>query len=219
MKLRGVPNREIKICWIAKTIILLTLTLTSFSAIADNNNRTLRIDLSRLERASSVRANGNGTFERTVTANSPSVAHHLSHMNLKGALSVDRIPFSDSQKRRDLQGRECCTSGITGKVLLGPACPVVTVPPSPNCEDKPYQAEIVVESGSQKRGQGSAAQEVARFSSNSKGEFRIPLPPGTYLLKSANTNAATFPFASPQVVKVEPDKFATITIRFDTGIR
>src|ERR1700730_5997439 len=87
------------------------------------------------------------------------------------------VPANDglSQNRR---GHRPCPNGIEGQVLLGPTCPVITVPPDPKCEDKPYEARITVKSGSGQKGTDAAAKEVARFSSNSKGEFRLCLPPG-----------------------------------------
>ena len=106
---------------------------------------------------------------------------------------------------------DALASGITGKILLGPTCPVVR-PGDPKCADKPYQTQIVVKTE-------DGSREVTRFSSNGKGEFRVRLPGGTYRLESATSGVSPFPRLSPILATVEPNKFTTLTIHFDSGIR
>jgi hypothetical protein len=97
-------------------------------------------------------------------------------------------------------------SGITGHIVLGPTCPVAG---PPNCADKPYKTDVIVKTE-------DGSQEVTRFSSNSAGYFHVPLPPGSYRLESASQG---WPFFKPVSVSVEPNKFTTVTLMFDTGIR
>jgi len=131
-------------------------------------------------------------------------------------LALLLICFSPVAHGDQMLSTDRCASGIRGKVLLGPTCPVVTFPPNPNCDHKPYQVGIVVKSDSQKRDLSDAGKEVARFRSSSKGEFRACLPPGTYILESESSGVATLSFMRPQPVKVEPNKFATVTIHIDS---
>ncbi len=49
------------------------------------------------------------------------------------------------------------------------------------------------------------------------GRFTARLSPGRYLLQPRNSKP--FPRASSQVVRVAPDRFTQVTIRFDSGIR
>lgn len=102
-------------------------------------------------------------------------------------------------------------SGITGKILIGPQCPVVTSETTEQCKDKPYQATVVVKNE-------NGGQEVSRFTSNNEGEFKIKLLPGTYLLEPVNASG-NYPRANSQTVTVAGGKFTEIIITYDTGIR
>jgi hypothetical protein len=102
-------------------------------------------------------------------------------------------------------------SGITGHILLGPTCPVAR-PDDPNCADKPYKTELLVMSE-------DGSREVTRFRSNSQGYFRVALAPGAYRLESASQGSYSWPFFRPAAVSVEANKFTTVTLMFDTGIR
>lgn len=102
------------------------------------------------------------------------------------------------------------SSGISGKITLGPTCPVMRQPPDPACDDKPYQATVIVKT---QNGQ----QEITRFTSQTDGTFSLSLNPGTYLLVPQSANV--YPRGIAQVVTVEKNKFTTIIISYDTGIR
>lgn len=95
-------------------------------------------------------------------------------------------------------------SGIYGKALIGPTCPVVKT--NSNCSDRPYQGEIIVMQN---------GKEVKRFSSNRTGNFNIKLAPGSYTL-SSNTG---LPFLKPVEVVVYSDKLTEVNLSFDSGIR
>lgn len=103
------------------------------------------------------------------------------------------------------------SSGITGIVLSGPQCPVVAPGMDDDCADKPYPATIIVKTT-------NGLFEVTRFTADSNGEFRVPLPPGQYLLDPL-PGSNGFPHASPQTVDVQAEQFTEITILYDTGIR
>lgn len=103
------------------------------------------------------------------------------------------------------------SSGISGKIVLGPTCPVVSTEAEKGCQDKSYQATVVVKTT-------DGLKEITRFTSDKNGEFRVGLQPGNYLLDPL-PGSSRFPFAKPENVEVEPNKFTTITIIYDTGIR
>lgn len=97
-------------------------------------------------------------------------------------------------------------SGIEGRTLAGPQCPVVQVG-SP-CPDAPIVARVRVETG-----EGS---EVVTFESAEDGTFRVLLAPGTYrLLPEAE---GTFG-GKPVDVTVPPGEFVRVDVFLDTGIR
>ena len=98
-------------------------------------------------------------------------------------------------------------SGVRGRVLYGPTCPVQRVGQS--CV-RPYQATISV------RGGGTKGQ-VARTRSSSTGYFSVPLAPGRYLLVPQMRQP--FPRGSPQWVIVHRHRYTSVTITYDSGIR
>ena len=102
------------------------------------------------------------------------------------------------------------TSGIEGQVLLGPMCPVVQQ--GTPCPDKPYQATIVVWNADQ-------TKEVVTIETKSDGRFRIPLTPGEYYVDPQPPDSGGPPTPIPQTVTVAADRFAQITVQYDSGIR
>ena len=99
-------------------------------------------------------------------------------------------------------------SGITGKVVIGPTCPVVIQ--GKRCADRPYQADFLVVDGS--------GDVVATVHSAKDGSFRVEVPPGTYTLRSGSGGGG-FPFLKDVTVVVRPHAFARTTVAFDSGIR
>ena len=99
------------------------------------------------------------------------------------------------------------SSGIMGKILLGPQCPVVSE--DQDCEDKPYQTSVIVKT--------IDGRKVTEFSSGLSGQFKVKLVPGRYWLEAADQSK--FPHLDLTPIDVEANKFKEITLHFDTGIR
>ena len=101
-------------------------------------------------------------------------------------------------------------SGVRGRILIGPMCPVeqVGVP----CPDRPFQAHILV------RWEGSG-KTAARVRSGKDGRFRLNLAPGRYVLVPISPNPGAPPQAGPVRVHVRAHAFTLVTITFDSGIR
>lgn len=97
-------------------------------------------------------------------------------------------------------------SGISGLVTIRPVRPHA-IKGAPNVE--PYEAKIDVLDGSR--------HPVTTFVTSADGSFRIPLAPGTYILRPRTD--APYPRASEQTVTVKPMKFTSVQITFDTGMR
>jgi len=101
------------------------------------------------------------------------------------------------------------SSGITGQVLLGPMTPVMRsdkiVP------DKPFQAKIKILD--EKR------EFITEFETDEEGKFRIPLPPGTYIISPIAPQPNLPPRPEEKTVTVEEGKFLETKVLFDTGIR
>jgi hypothetical protein len=100
------------------------------------------------------------------------------------------------------------TSGIEGRVWIGPACPGPQSLASP-CPDQPYQATITILKASD--------EVVARVQSDQQGYFRLELPPGTYVLRPES--GAVMPRAPEQTVAVLPGQFTPVQIVYDSGMR
>jgi hypothetical protein len=99
-------------------------------------------------------------------------------------------------------------SGIRGKVVIGPTCPVETA--EMRCRDRPYEADLEVVDGS--------GDVVAGVHSAKDGTFRVSVPPGTYTLRSAS-GAGALPFLKDVKVVVHAHAFTRTTVAFDSGIR
>ena len=63
-------------------------------------------------------------------------------------------------------------SGITGKVTVGPMCPVMIE--GQDCPDQPYQATITVNNPEGKK--------IVQFQTDKQGNFKVSLMPGEYIL-------------------------------------
>jgi hypothetical protein len=100
-------------------------------------------------------------------------------------------------------------SGVRGRVLAGPQCPVMKAD-SP-CPDKPLEAEIEV--------QAPNGDVVARVKSGSDGTFEVTVQPGQYVLVPQPPSEMGFPYGKPVHVVVGPHRFTRVTVSFDTGIR
>ncbi|MDO8551301.1 MAG: carboxypeptidase-like regulatory domain-containing protein [bacterium] len=97
-------------------------------------------------------------------------------------------------------------SGIYGKATLGPTCPVQKIGQECNI---PYQGTVIIKNYNQ-------SQEVTSFTTDSKGEFRVSLPPGTYYLSVGGNR---FPFLKTPSVEVKTNQYTKIDLNADTGIR
>ena len=97
--------------------------------------------------------------------------------------------------------------GISGKVLIGPQCPVQSL--ANPCPDLPYEASIDV--------RVLGGERIARLRSDAEGIFRIGLRPGSYTLQPESGDP--FPIAQAQNVDVRAGEYSEVTIYFDTGIR
>lgn len=99
------------------------------------------------------------------------------------------------------------TSGIRGRALSGPHCPV-EVEGSP-CPDLPWEGTVIAE--------GTETGEEFTVETDAEGRFELPLEPGSY--EVSIVSGSTPPFAKPQTVAVDPGSFTEIVVSVDTGIR
>ncbi len=107
----------------------------------------------------------------------------------------------------DGEGSGDGTSGIRGRAVSGPQCPV-EVEGSP-CPDLPYEGIVVATD--------AATGDAFTVETDAEGRFELPLAPGRYEVSIQSESQP--PFAKPQTVTVEQGAFAEITVTVDTGIR
>ena len=106
-------------------------------------------------------------------------------------------------------------SGVEGVVLAGPTCPVERID-SP-CPDRPVSLTL----GFYTATHSTPASPVATTTSGADGQFRVALPPGTYVVQRAcgPQNCTQFPSLRPVMVEVRPGGYIRVTLQADTGIR
>ena len=100
-------------------------------------------------------------------------------------------------------------SGITGKVLLGPICPVMIE--GQECPDQPYQTTITIIS--------LDGRKITQFRTDEDGNFNVPLAPGEYILHPETPDNTPLPFADEQRFAVMPGEYTRLTVQYDSGIR
>lgn len=104
--------------------------------------------------------------------------------------------------------QESSPSGVRGRVLVGPNCPVERA--DARCPDLPTSLRILIL-------QDDA--EVGSARSDADGRFETDLAPGTYRLVPDLPSGGGPPSARPVTVTVEPGRYTRVTIHVDTGIR
>ena len=100
-------------------------------------------------------------------------------------------------------------SGIKGKVVLTGTCPGPERVGKP-CPARPYQGALAIR-------RASDQQIVATANSDKFGDFKVVLPSGKYVITQPETTR--YPLIhSPEIV-VEKNKFTTVQIQGDLGMR
>jgi len=103
-------------------------------------------------------------------------------------------------------------SGASGRVLLGPTCPIQQDHPDDVCADKGYATTVqVVEKNSPK------SSLFSNVETDKEGNYKVVLPPGEYSLQALG--GRPFPSCSWQDITIEPDSIIEVDLSCDTGIR
>lgn len=104
-------------------------------------------------------------------------------------------------------------SGIAGRVVEGPTCPVEQAPPASQCAPRPLAATLRI-----RREPGPAHAFLVR--SGRDGRFRVVLEPGRYVLTPRPQSGSPLPRPpAPVDVIVRLHRFSHVVIEYDTGIR
>jgi hypothetical protein len=103
------------------------------------------------------------------------------------------------------------SSGVFGRVSLGPTCPVET--PDQPCPDRPA-ADVRVVVTELPADASSTGALVAAGRTDAKGDFRIALAPDHYLM-----TAEAGMSCKPVEIRVTQGRFTVVELACDTGIR
>jgi hypothetical protein len=98
---------------------------------------------------------------------------------------------------------------IVGRTIVDGGCPVIDTA-SP-CPPRPLSAHVSAVTP-------TVGTTVAETTSDSQGNFRLSVPPGTYELRARNTTGADRPIAPTTTVTIT-DTPVNVTITFDSGVR
>lgn len=101
-------------------------------------------------------------------------------------------------------------TGVGGRVLAGPACPVES-PNDPACTPRPITGAVLVIDG-------AGGQEVARVTTDASGQFLINLRPGSYTLSPQPVEGLIGTAAASSFTVVDGSE-AFVDVAYDTGIR
>lgn len=101
-------------------------------------------------------------------------------------------------------------TGIQVRTLVGPTCPVQLASGS-SCADAPYPASVDV------RAQDGTL--LTSFRTGANGQFRLALPPASYVLIALPASSGPPTPPAPQHVSVQPGSYTPAVLVYDSGIR
>ena len=99
------------------------------------------------------------------------------------------------------------TSGVDGRVTIGPMCPVVRI--DQPCPDQSYQATLTV--------LDLEGEKITQIQTDVNGLYRLMLLPGDYILHPESPNG--IPHAQDQLFTVLEGQLTKLDIVYDSGIR
>lgn len=148
---------------------------------------------------------------RTWSAEPGCVRGRLSHIRAAGipiiALVVSLLAGCGAQDPGATRDR----SGVAGRVHLGPQCPVETE--GDPCEDQPAAGSKVTVA-KQLPGNSDAGDVVARTTTDADGNYRVAVPPGTYVVTAQAGMSCDL-----MHTRVTSGAYSHVDISCDTGIR
>lgn len=102
---------------------------------------------------------------------------------------------------------------VSGKISIGPLCPVEMIPPDPNClpTQETYNAWPIAIWTTDKK------TKIGLIQPNLDGTYEFVLFEGNYMVDLENRHL--FGSNLPATIKIEPDQTTLLNIDIDTGIR
>jgi hypothetical protein len=124
------------------------------------------------------------------------------------SLPPDSQPSEPMPPNLQVPGSDGST-GLDVQILLGPTCPVER---PGACQNRPFSATISIRTP-------DGSQEITQATADDQGRLSLALDAGTYLVVPLSPPGRVLPSAETRVVVLDPGTYASITIRYDSGIR
>jgi hypothetical protein len=110
-------------------------------------------------------------------------------------------------------GARAPDSGIGGRIVGGPICPVESLPPVPGCAPRPLRATLRI----RLVGRHDPSTSVR---SAADGRFRVRLYPGTYVVQALAYAGSALPRPpAARRVQVHAGRYTLVTMSYDTRVR
>lgn len=103
-------------------------------------------------------------------------------------------------------------SGIRGRVVASPTCPVERIPPDPRCAPRGFTARLRIY-------RLSDHHTVARLRTSDEGRFSVRVRPGRYGLSARPAAGGSLPRCTRAKATVRRRTYTRVTIDCDSGIR
>jgi hypothetical protein len=142
-------------------------------------------------------------FEECAASGNPVMESYPRQCRADGTNYVENIATTST---------ETVTSGVQGRVTLGPTCPVERIPPDPNCAPKPYRTTVQVIEMYQAKNSPFTTTET-----DGNGNYKVALPPGKYALQPVG--GSTLPRCETKEIEIKAGQLLTADLSCDTGIR
>jgi Carboxypeptidase regulatory-like domain len=134
------------------------------------------------------------------------------HMRIGAALVIALTVSSLTACGAQSAGPAGDRSGVTGRVRLGPQCPVERE--GDPCPDEPAADSWVTVATQQGGDSYAGGHVVARTTTDANGRYRVDLPPGRYVVTAQAGMSCEL-----AATRVTSGAFAKVDIPCDTGIR
>ena len=101
---------------------------------------------------------------------------------------------------------------VSGSVVAGPICPVVTEPPQSGCADRPVVGAVILVLD-------TAGDKLARVVSDEAGDIHVSLAPGRYRMVPQRVEGLMGTAPEQELTVADGEPVDDLVITYDTGIR
>lgn len=133
-------------------------------------------------------------------------------MRVAGVLTLALVALLPAGCGEDGRAGSSVMSGVTGRVQLGPQCPV-EIAGTP-CPDRPASGATVTVARRLPGESYAGGEVVASTTTDADGSYRVAIRPGTYVV-TADAGMS----CEVMDAQVDADAYTDVDVACDTGIR